>query len=152
VVVCSDRVSGGEAVDRSGPAIVSFLEELGFKDVPVTVVADSVISIQSAVKNYQGGGKDLILLTGGTGLSARDVTPEAVSPLIDRMVPGIMETARRDGQDRMPYAMLSRGVAGFFKDSLIITLPGSVAGVTETLDALFPALLHVFAVRKGDPH
>ncbi len=152
VIVCSDRVSRGEAEDKSGKAIVSFLNDFGYSDVPLTIVEDSVVAIQSAVKSYQVTGKDLILLTGGTGLSSRDVTPEAVTPLIDRMVPGIMETARRYGQDRMPFAMLSRGVAGFFKDTLVITLPGSLAGVNETLDALFPAVLHVFAVRKGDPH
>ena len=152
VIVCSDRVSRGESEDKSGKAIISYLKDLGYDDTPLTVVADSVVSIQSAVKKYQSENKDLILLTGGTGLSNRDVTPEAVSPLIDRPVPGIMETARRYGQDRMPHAMLSRGIAGFFKNSLVITLPGSLAGVNETLEALFPSVLHVFAVRSGDPH
>ncbi|RYZ84210.1 MAG: bifunctional molybdenum cofactor biosynthesis protein MoaC/MoaB, partial [Proteobacteria bacterium] len=111
-----------------------------------------VEAIQSALANQKEQGVDLVLFTGGTGLSRRDVTPEALSPFIDVEIPGIMEAARAYGQDRVKTAMLSRGIAGFSGETLIIALPGSRKGVEESLQAIFPQVLHVFSVRDNEPH
>jgi molybdenum cofactor synthesis domain-containing protein len=152
VVVCSDTVYRSEKEDSSGKAIVAILEKHGLLDTEYTIVPDDFDTIQNTLKNYISQDKDLVVFTGGTGLSGRDVTPEAVEPLIDRHIPGIMETARSYGQQRVKTAMLSRGVAGFAGDTLVLTLPGSKKGVTETMEALFPQVLHVFEVRENRPH
>ncbi len=94
----------------------------------------------------------MIILTGGTGLSNRDVTPEAVLPLIDRRVWGIEEAIRAYGQQRTPLAMLSRSVVGFKGNTLLMALPGSVNGAAESIDAVFPAVLHLFKVLNGFDH
>ena len=132
--------------------MVELLDKQGIQAGPVSVVPDEVEAIQSAARNAVAEGFQLVLFTGGTGLSPRDVTPDAISPMLDREIPGIMEAARQYGQQRMPYAMLSRGVAGFIGDSLVITMPGSPSGVREYMDALFPQVLHVFRVKEGARH
>lgn len=152
VIVCSDTVSAGKQEDVSGKTAIQKLERYGLSVAHYEIIPDDKERIQHMVKALADEGVQLILLSGGTGLSPRDVTPEAITPLIDRPIPGIMETARQYGQQRMPFAMLSRGVAGFVKDSLVVTLPGSVKGVTETMDALFPQILHVFKVVDGSRH
>ena len=152
VIVCSDRVSNGEAEDRSGKAIIDRLKLFDISTGDYAIIPDDVEKIQAKVKKLVAEKFDLLVFTGGTGLSERDNTPEAIAPLIDREIPGIMETARQFGQQRMPFAMLSRGVAGFVQNTLVLTLPGSVQGVVETLDAVFPQVLHVFQVRAGSGH
>lgn len=151
VVVCSDSVSEGRAEDQAGAQVSARLKSMGMQVMPVVVLPDQVEAIQQAVFSYQSE-VNLILFVGGTGLSNRDVTPEAVRPLLTREIDGIMETARRYGQDRMPFAMLSRGVAGMVNETLVITLPGSTKGAMETVDALVPGVLHVFAVKDGQKH
>ena len=94
----------------------------------------------------------LIFTTGGTGLGPRDVTPEATLKVIDRSVPGIVEAIRKHGRDRTPFAMLSRGEAGVRGDSVIINLPGSSKGALESLQSLFPGLLHIFPMMQGKGH
>ena len=116
------------------------------------VVPDDANTIQDQLLRSAEAGVDLLIFVGGTGVSPRDVTPEAVTPLLDREVPGVMEAARAYGQERTPYAMLSRGVAGFRGKMLVITLPGSPKGALETLDAIFPQVLHVFKVQEGKRH
>src|SRR6478609_213713 len=152
VVVCSDTVSKGEKQDTAGKAAVELLQKQSVADIDYTVVADDIADIQSALRLQINKGTQLVIFTGGTGLSERDLTPEAVSPLIDTFIPGIMETIRSYGQQRTAYAMLSRGVAGFAGNTLVITLPGSQKGVEESLQAILPHIFHVFAVRKNQPH
>ena len=152
VLVCSDSVANGKAEDASGKTIVEKLRNLGLEKTEIVVVPDHADAIGDAVRGWASKGVDLILTTGGTGLSPRDVTPEAVKPLLDREVPGIMEAARAYGQRRTPYAMLSRGVAGFVGRTLVITLPGSPRAAVEYLDALFPQVLHLFKVGEGERH
>ena len=147
VVVCSDTVSKNEKEDKSGKKIIERLSQLNIETDDYKVIPDDVEEIQSVVKNHVSEKFDLVIFTGGTGLSRRDNTPDAIKPLIEKEIPGISETARNYGQQRMPFAMLSRGVAGFIKDTLILSFPGSVRGVEETMDALFPHVLHIFELR-----
>ncbi|MCX6181982.1 MAG: bifunctional molybdenum cofactor biosynthesis protein MoaC/MoaB [Bacteroidetes bacterium] len=152
VIVCSDSISSGSKQDFAGKAVIERLQKNKINGVTYEIIPDETTEIQAKVKQLCAANFDLILFCGGTGLSPRDVTPEAIKPLIEREVPGIMEAARSYGQDRTPYAMLSRGVAGFIGTSLIITLPGSTKGAAETMDALFPAVLHIFKVAEGARH
>lgn len=152
VIVCSDRVARGEKPDGSGKAIIAALEQNGLKAEAYRIIPDDFGTIQSELLNYVEQQFDLVIFTGGTGLSPRDVTPDAVAPLIEKHIPGIMETARSYGQLRSRYAMLSRGVAGFIQSTLVLTLPGSKKAAEETMAALFPQLLHVFEVRRGEGH
>jgi len=152
VVVCSDTVSKGEKEDTSGKAILEILGSKGYDEIDYQIVPDEIETIQQILRGLIDTKTDLVLFTGGTGLSQRDVTPEAVTPFIDKEIPGIMETARAYGQDRVKTAMLSRGIAGFAGDTLVITLPGSKKGVEESLQAIFPQVLHVFSVREGKQH
>ncbi|MEP0710423.1 MAG: molybdopterin-binding protein, partial [Algoriphagus sp.] len=94
----------------------------------------------------------LVIFTGGTGLSKRDVTPEALEPILERRIPGIEEAIRSYGQKIMPFAMLSRSVAGTIGDSIVLALPGSTNGAKESMDAVFPHVLHVFKILKGANH
>ena len=149
VIVCSDGVAAGIREDKSGKTIVDKLKQLNLSVSHHEIIPDDLSTIQEKVRQLSKEEYDLILLTGGTGLSPRDVTPDAVAPLLDREIPGIMEAARNYGQQRTPYAMLSRGVAGFIKNTLVITLPGSPKGVAETIDAIFPYVLHVFSMKDN---
>jgi cyclic pyranopterin phosphate synthase len=152
VVVCSDSVSEGRKEDSAGKAIIAKLEALGLGLPDYSIIPDDVATIQAKLQSHHDAGIDLLIYTGGTGLSPRDLTPEAVRPMLDREIPGIMEAARNYGQDRMPWAMLSRSVAGVKGKMLVLTLPGSTNGARETMDALFPALLHVFRIMEAARH
>jgi len=152
VIVCSDGVFHGKKKDSSGQKIVEKLAKLNMKAAFHKIIPDEFNLIQETVKKLCEEDYNLILITGGTVLSPRDVTPDAIRPLLDREIPGIMEAARNYGQQRTPYAMLSRGIAGFIKNTLVITLPGSTRGVEESMDALFPYILHVFRVAEGMRH
>ncbi|MBP6311807.1 MAG: bifunctional molybdenum cofactor biosynthesis protein MoaC/MoaB [Flavobacteriales bacterium] len=148
VLVCSDQVSAGKKKDTAGAKIKERLEQLNLNVVEVATVPDDAGLIKEQVQQWSKLGVDLILTTGGTGLSPRDNTPDAVASILDREIPGIMETARAYGQDRMPLAIMSRGIAGMIGRTLVITLPGSTRGAQETMDALFPFVLHVLKVQE----
>lgn len=152
VITCSDSVSKGLNVDKSGDVIEEKLAKHKLTVSHRQAIADEFDVIQATARQLIGEGYQLILFTGGTGLSLRDVTPDALRPLIEREVPGIMEAARDYGQQRTHYAMLSRGIAGFVGETLLITLPGSPRGAEESMHALFPYILHVFRVREGVRH
>ncbi len=152
VVVCSDTVHKRTKEDVSGKLLVELLEEYGMSSIGYAVVPDEIEVIQKQLEQYRAEDLDLLLFTGGTGLSARDVTPEAIAPYITKEIPGIMETARQYGQQRIKTAMLSRGIAGFAENMLVLTLPGSPGGVRESMAALFPQVLHVFQVKENKPH
>ncbi|WP_256382256.1 bifunctional molybdenum cofactor biosynthesis protein MoaC/MoaB [Flavobacterium sp. A45] len=152
VIVCSDSVSSGKKEDRAGKVISDKIKKLGLSVSNYSVIPDEVADIQETINKLCSANKDLIILTGGTGLSNRDVTPEAIIPMLDRRIPGIEEAIRSYGQDRTPYAMLSRSVVGFKGDTLIMALPGSTAGASESMDAVFPSILHLFKILNGFNH
>ena len=152
VIVCSDSIFEKQNEDLSGKAIIARLEQFGIETLKYDIVPDEIEAIRKIATEYSGDQYQLLIFTGGTGLSPRDVTPEAIKPLLEREIDGVMETARRYGQERMPYAMLSRGIAGFIGETLVMTLPGSKNGVEETMDALFPQVLHLFKINKGQKH
>jgi len=152
VIVCSDTISAGEKEDRAGKAIISKLEACDVVVSHYIVIPDEKDIIQEKAKLFQQEGIDLIIYTGGTGLSQRDITPEALEPLLDRRIPGIEEAIRNYGQDRTPFSMLSRSIAGTIKNTLVLGLPGSTNGAKESMDAIFPSVLHIFRILKGARH
>lgn len=152
VLVCSDSISSGEKTDRSGKVIVEKMEGFGASVQAYDIIPDDIEKIQQYVTSYKNNGIDLILITGGTGVSPKDLTPEAIKPMLDKEIPGIAETIRQYGQQRMPYSMLSRSIAGFSGETLILALPGSVNGAGESIDAVFPAIFHLFKVRQFFRH
>jgi len=152
VIVCSDTISAGKKEDKAGKAIITKLESSGVKVVEYSVIPDEFDIIQKKALNFTDEGIDMVIFTGGTGLSPRDVTPEALRPLIQREIPGVEEYIRHYGQDRTPYSMLSRSVAGLREDTLFLALPGSTNGAKESMEALFPSILHLFRVIEGARH
>jgi len=152
VIVCSDSISAGQKEDKAGKAIIDKLKKFGVTLLDYVIIPDEIDIIQQNLKHYQELNADMIIFTGGTGLSKRDVTPEALLPFLDRTIPGIEEAIRSYGQQRTPYAMLSRSVVGTYKDSLVLALPGSTNGAKESIDAVFPSIMHVFRIFEGSRH
>lgn len=152
VIVCSDSVAAGKKQDTAGKAIINKLEKLQVAIKEYCIIPDELNNIQSKVQQLCNAKLNLIILTGGTGLSERDVTPEAIKPMLDREIPGIGEAARSFGQELTPYSMLSRSFGGLKGNTLIIALPGSTKGASESMDALFPYILHLFKVLKNTKH
>jgi molybdenum cofactor synthesis domain-containing protein len=151
VVTVSDRSHGGERHDSSGPLLASLLAELGFEVSDVVVVPDEVPDIVAAVQSLAAA-HDLVVTTGGTGLNPRDVTPEALLPLFDRLVPGLAEALRTENRSGVPTTILSRAVAGTIGKALVVTLPGSTGGVRDGVTVLAPVVGHAVAQLRGGDH
>ena len=152
VIVCSDSISAGKKEDQAGKSIIQKLESCDVNIIEYSIIPDNIEKIQELTNLHAKKNTNLLIFTGGTGLSPKDVTPEAILPLLDREIPGIAEASRNYGQDRTPYAMLSRSLAGVKNQTLVLALPGSTKGASESMDALFPSLLHLFRIMKGARH
>jgi molybdenum cofactor synthesis domain-containing protein len=152
VLTVSDKGSMGLREDTSGKAIVTFMVEMGAVVLDVEIVPDEQDVISSRLMYYADESRaNLILTSGGTGLSPRDVTPEATMSVIDREIPGFAEAMRTESLKKTPHAMISRAVAGMRGSTIIINLPGSPKAVIECLEVIAPALVHAVKKACGDP-
>jgi cyclic pyranopterin monophosphate synthase len=147
ILLISDSIYAEKKADKPGQLIKSCLSRYGVTTINYELLPDEPEQVRARF-NKLAGTTDLLLLSGGTGLTQRDKTPETIKPLLDCEIPGIMEAVRMYGQQRTPYAMLSRSFAGLKNGSLVLALPGSTNGVKESLDALFPFVLHSFKMLK----
>ena len=152
VITASDRSSRGERADASGPALAVQLERIPMRLVALRVVPDTVREIRGALRSLV---KDpevkMILTTGGTGVTPRDVTPEATAPIIERALPGVALAMRWGSYRTTPFAMISRAIAGFHGDCLIVNMPGSPRAVAECFGILLPAFRQLFGDTAAHP-
>jgi molybdenum cofactor synthesis domain-containing protein len=147
VLTVSDGVTAGTREDRSGDVLAELLEAEGY-EVERRIVADERDAIAAALRELSGSAA-VVLTTGGTGMTPRDVTPEATLEVLDRLAPGIAEAIRADALQRTPHALLSRGVAGTCGTTLVVNLPGSPGGCRDGFDVLRPALEHAVSLLTG---
>jgi molybdopterin adenylyltransferase len=152
ILTVSDRAARGERADRSGPALANLIQEKGWSVVKEAVLPDVEADIRTELLSWADGGElDVILTTGGTGFSPRDVTPEATRAVIERDVPGMAEAMRAASLKITPHAMLSRIVTGIRRRTLIINLPGSPKGAVENFQVVVPVLPHAVQLLQEDP-
>ena len=152
ILTLSDRCSTGEREDGSGPALKEWLEQRGVTVRRCEVIPDEAHLISEKLIEWADNGDfDLILTTGGTGVSPRDVTPEATERVLDRLLPGFGEVMRMESLKKTANAIVSRAVAGIRRQTLVINLPGSPKGATECISFVWPAVPHAVAKLQGDP-
>jgi molybdopterin adenylyltransferase len=153
ILTISDSCAQGKRTDTSGQAIKEMLDEAKFEVVETAIVPDDCRAISEALMDFSDQkGVEIVLTTGGTGLGPRDVTPEATTSVCERMAPGLSEILRSQGYKRAPNAVLSRGVAGLRKSTLIINLPGSPKAVRESLEIILDLLPHAVEMMHGGGH
>lgn len=152
VITASNRASAGVYEDRSGQALAAGLADLGASVTGPEVLPDDTSALSAALRAAVESGAEVIVTTGGTGLSPTDITPEATAAVLDREVPGLAEALRRYGQAQTPYAVISRGLAGVAGRSLVVNLPGSTGGVRDGLAVLGPLLGHIVSQLRGGDH
>lgn len=152
ILVCSDSTAKGEREDKSGKIIQAELQKHNIEIADYKITSDDPDAIVAAVKAWVSDGIDYIFTTGGTGIGPRDNSADALRPLLEKELDGIAETMRRYGQDRTPFAMFSRSLAGTIGKSTLLVLPGSSAGARESLQAVLPALFHSKRMLDGGGH
>ena len=152
ILVCSDSTAAGNRQDKSGVLIKKMLEAVNASVVEYLIVPDDKEKIQEQIKEWVAWDIQFIFTTGGTGLSPRDNTVSAVKEIVEKEAPGIAEAMRSYGQMRTALAMMSRSVAGTINNTLVVTLPGSTAGVRESLEAILPAVFHARKMILGEGH
>lgn len=149
VITVSTKGAAGSRVDESGPAIREALERAGITVIHAALVADGVTPVGNAIREAARRGAQVILTSGGTGLSPNDLTPEATRRVIDREAPGIAEALRAHALTKTPHGMLSRGIAGTVDGALVVNLPGSPRAARESLEVLIPVLAHAVELIAG---
>jgi molybdopterin-guanine dinucleotide biosynthesis protein MobB len=151
ILTLSDKGARGERTDSSGPALSAWLNQRGVETVKAELIPDETAQIAATLANWADCGlADLILTTGGTGVSPRDVTPEATRQIVEREIPGFGEVMRAESLKKTTHAIISRAIAGIRRNSLIINLPGSPKGAVENLEAIWSAVPHAIAKLQGD--
>jgi molybdenum cofactor synthesis domain-containing protein len=152
IITISDRSSRGERPDESGPALSEAITQQGWQVVRTEILPDELEQVKITLSEWADDGEmDVILTTGGTGFSPRDITPEATQAIIQRPTPGLSEAMRNAGLHITPHAMLSRAIAGIRSHTLIVNLPGSPKGAIENLAVLVPILPHAVQLLRDEP-
>ena len=153
ILTISDRSSRGERIDLSGPAISAAIINKGWEIIKTGIIPDEIENIQKYMVDWVDSGEiDILLSTGGTGFAPRDITPEATRLVLDRLTPGLDEAMRAHSMQITSHGMLSRGVSGIRRQTLIINLPGSPKAALENLQAIYPVLEHAIHLLRNDPN